>query len=54
MRFFEGDPERLEEFYPRAGYNKVIRALVHQHIRLLEEKASRKLSDSELGESKDG
>lgn len=47
VRFFEGDPERLEQFYPDAGYNAIIRLLVRKHLILLEEKLNRKLSNME-------
>ncbi len=37
IRLFAGDMERLCEYYPRVGANKVIRELVHQHLRSIEE-----------------
>lgn len=48
IRLFKGDAEAMNRFYPQAGYNRAIRTLVHQHLRALEEKLSRRLSDSAL------
>ena len=50
IRLIEGDTEKMNLFYPEAGYNRAIRALVHQHIRALEEKLSRRISSEALSE----
>jgi hypothetical protein len=41
IRIFAGDREALEDLYPNADYNKVIRTLVRKHIRLLQEQANK-------------
>jgi hypothetical protein len=38
IRLHEGDKDILEKYYPRSGYNPVIRQLVRRHIKQLEEK----------------
>ncbi len=48
LRLYKGDKEILNEFYPRAGYNRVVRILVRKHIRALQEKLSRKLPPEDL------
>ena len=36
IRLYSGDAERLEEYYPKSGYNRVIRTLVRRHLRTLD------------------
>lgn len=47
-RLFGGDRSTLQRFYPRAGYNQVIRALVHKHCRQLEENLNQELAKIKL------
>lgn len=42
IRLFKGDAELINEYYPTAGYNVVIRKLVHNFCRRLEENTNRK------------
>ena len=39
LRLFEGDKERLGEYYTDVGYQKVIRNLVRQHLEMLDRQA---------------
>lgn len=48
VRLFKSDKARLQSYYPKAGYNRVIRTLVRKHIRALDEKFSRKIATEEL------
>jgi hypothetical protein len=48
LRLNEDDLENLRQFYLHAGYNKIIRALVAQHVSRLNERLSEKLSDAAL------
>ena len=48
LRLNEDDLENLRQFYQHAGYNKIIRALVAQHVSRLNERLSEKLSDAAL------
>ena len=41
IRFFEGDTDTLQEFYPQIGFNRAIRELVSQHCKALRERQSR-------------
>lgn len=45
LRLKRGDVAVLKEFYPNAGYNKVVRALVSRHVKRLQEAESRATSD---------
>ncbi len=38
MRLFSGDTERLQAYYPKLGYNRVIRTLVAEHLKRLDAK----------------
>lgn len=40
LRLYLGDIRTLSDFYPKTGYNRVIRALVRRHVRALKEKDS--------------
>lgn len=35
VRLHAGDKDALTKYYPMAGYNKAIRALIHQHVKAL-------------------
>lgn len=58
IRLHAGDKSELDEFYPRSGHNRVIRNLVHQHIKMLREKLNQQRStlddDIEPGDITDG
>jgi len=41
VRFYEGDIDTIKRFYPRVGYNIVVRELVHTHCRSLIEAEAR-------------
>jgi len=47
IRLVEGDPERLDKFFPGLGHNAVIRAVVNRLVKRLEEKLNRKLTSQE-------
>jgi len=38
LRLFSGDTERLQAYYPKLGYNRVIRTLVAEHLKRLDAK----------------
>lgn len=38
IRLYAGDKERLLAYYPKAGYNKAIRRIVHEHLAKLDAK----------------
>jgi len=42
LRLFSGDKEKLTAMYPGVGYNRVIRHLVSNFIRGVEERAQQK------------
>lgn len=46
IRLFEGDRERLEQYFPHIGYNAAIRQLVSKALRLLDEKTTRGMGES--------
>ena len=48
LRLYEGDPERLQDFYPRKGYATIIRSLIRHHIRKIEERAERRTKDIDI------
>lgn len=48
IRFFKGDLERLQQFYPNIGYNHVVRTLVRKHLKALEERLAEKIPLGEL------
>lgn len=42
ISFYEGDVDTLKQFYPRPiGYNLAVRTIVHEHCKVLRERASR-------------
>lgn len=41
IRIFVGDREELERFYPALGYNKVVRFLIHKHVKKLQEQENK-------------
>lgn len=45
IRLHEGDKEILQDFYPKIGYNKAIRHIIHKHCKTLEEIAQRKANN---------
>ena len=42
IRLFKGDKARLDDLFPQAGHNRVIRELVRRTIRQIEERASQR------------
>jgi len=53
VSLYEGDFAKLGDLYPRAGATKVIRLLVHDHVRKIEEAKAQaapspKISDEDL------
>lgn len=48
LRLFKGDSEILDEFYPRAGHSIIIRTIVHNFVKKLQESANRKEIPDEL------
>lgn len=50
LRLIRGDVATLQKFYPNVNYNRVIRTIIHKHIRMLNERASQALSEGELEE----
>lgn len=41
VRIYEGDIEELTRFYPTTPYNVVIREIITQHVRALQEQETR-------------
>lgn len=48
VRLFASDDEYLKEVYGELGYNKAIRMIIRNHIRFVQERANRRLSNQEL------
>lgn len=48
IRLFKGDAEFLDEFYPRAGHTIIIRILVRNFCKKLQENFNRKEIPDEL------
>lgn len=48
VRLRSGDRERLQSYYPTAGYNRVIRELVARHLKELDERLSRTMNPGDL------
>lgn len=46
IRLFRGDKDRLAELFPTIGYNGVIRQLVRNFIKGVEEKAQRQAGNT--------
>ena len=47
LRLHRGDTDIIQQFYPHAGYNKVIRQLVHKFARQLLERDNKALAQEE-------
>lgn len=44
VNFYAGDYEKLQVFYPqRMGAAKIIRDIIHAHVRKIEERAAQKI-----------
>jgi hypothetical protein len=43
VRLYEGDTEELSRFFPRQGYNMIIREKVHQLVRALQTREQEQL-----------
>ena len=55
IRLYQTDLDMLRAAYPRTGYNKVIRTLVHRHCRKLAEKQAEEMAEAEtIMEEDDG
>lgn len=48
LNLIEGDFAKLQEIYPRLGAGKVVRTLVHAHVRRIEETAQQVTSDLKI------
>lgn len=48
IRLYRGDSARLNEYYPQAGYNRVIRQLVRQHLNKLDARFEQRISAKQL------
>lgn len=48
VRLYKGDRARLEQWYPKAGYNKIIRRLVSEHLAKLDAKFEQRISARDL------
>lgn len=48
VRLYSGDRARLESYYPQAGYNKVIRQLVRNHLSKLDAKFEQRVAAKSL------
>lgn len=49
IRLTRGAPDKLALYYPTVGYNKVIRTLVDNFIKGIEEKSSRTINPVDIG-----
>lgn len=47
IRLFSGDTERLDEYYPKVGHNRAIRALVRRHLTALDAKVNQRSPDTD-------
>jgi len=45
LNLVKGDFEKLQEAYPRLGAGKVVRELVHAHVRRIEEQAQQHFTE---------
>jgi len=50
LRLFDGDTETIDEFYPKAGHSVIIRAVVHNFVKKLQENINQKELPNELRE----
>jgi hypothetical protein len=48
LRLYQGDKDRLDEYYPQLGYNKIVRLIVRNHLQRLDKKVERALSPSKI------
>lgn len=48
IRLHAGDKDKLNDYYPHVGYNVVIRELVRNFIRKIEEKTSRQSEEHNI------
>lgn len=49
LRLFQGDAAFIDECYPRAGHNIIIRSIVHNFVKKLREKTSQQEIENEFG-----
>lgn len=49
IRLRDGDKEVLQQFYPKNGYNAVVRQLVANHVDQLKEREARVLGETGVG-----
>ena len=49
VRLFEGDTAFIDEMYPRAGHNIIIRNLVHRFVKRLREQTDQQEIENEFG-----
>ena len=54
IRIFKSDLEALQQLYPTAGYNIVIRQLVARHIKKVEDLSERKLEEANFQDNTSG
>jgi len=40
LRVFKGDIDRMSKYYPKVGYNRAIRTLISEHLKVLDEKVN--------------
>lgn len=48
IRINKGDKEKLSSYYPRLGYNKVIRKLIESFIRSMDERVAKLSKENEI------
>lgn len=49
VRLFKGETAFIDEMYPRAGHNIIIRNLVHKFVTRLKEKTDQQEIENEFG-----
>jgi len=47
LNLYDGDFQRLQSLYPRLGASKVIRVLVHSHLKDINDKAVSRIKEEE-------
>ena len=47
LNLYDGDFQRLQSLHPKIGAGKVIRTLVHSYIKSIEDKAAKRIDESE-------
>lgn len=52
-RLYKGDKDRIQSYYPKVGYNRVIRLIVNQHLNKLDAKLEQRLAAKEINFKED-